>query len=62
MTRESTVKTAELKRELAALGAVFKAGKRHTKVWLGQRQSTIPRHNEIPNQLAYAIRRQLGIG
>ena len=62
MTLESTVKTAELKRELAALGAVFKEGKRHTKVWLGQRQSTIPRHNEIPNQLAHAIRRQLGIG
>ena len=55
------MKTAELKRELAAHGAVFKEGKRHTKVWLGPRQSTIPRHIEIPNQLAHAIRRQLGI-
>lgn len=55
------MKTAELKRELTALGAVFQEGKRHTKVWVGKRQTTIPRHKEIPDQLAKLIKKQLGI-
>lgn len=53
--------TAGFKRELAAHGATFEEGKKHTKVYFKGRQSTIPRHREIPDTLAKAILKQLGI-
>lgn len=53
--------TASFKRELAALGAAFKEGSKHTKVYLNGKQATIPRHKEIPNQLAKVIKSQLGV-
>ena len=53
--------TAAFKRALAALGATFVEGHRHTKVYLRGRQSTIPRHREIPDVLARAILKQLGL-
>ena len=55
------MKTAELRRDLAALGAVFQEGKKHTKVWLCGKQTVIPRHQEIPNLLARKIKAQLGV-
>ena len=55
------MKTAEFLRELTAAGVVLKEGKRHTKAYNGKRQSTVPRHNEIPNNLAKEIKKQLGL-
>jgi mRNA interferase HicA len=56
------MKTKQLQRELKKQGATFKEGKRHTKVYLDGKQSTIPRHVEIPDELAKVIRKQLGVG
>lgn len=53
--------TAGFKRDLAAIGATFEEGKRHTKVYYRGRQSTVPRHKEIPDTLAKLIKKQLGI-
>ena len=53
--------TAAFKRELAARGARFEEGKKHTKVFYRGAQSTIPRHREIPDLLARLIRKQLGM-
>lgn len=57
------MKTSEFKRYLAGLGAVFKEGGGHTKVYLNGRQSTLPRHGsqEIGEGLRKAILKQLGI-
>ncbi|WP_165422587.1 hypothetical protein [Pseudoxanthomonas winnipegensis] len=54
------MKKAEFKRQLAALGATFKEGAKHTKVYLGKKQCTLPRHTEISDQLAERILKQLG--
>ncbi|MDK9722839.1 MAG: type II toxin-antitoxin system HicA family toxin [Rhodospirillales bacterium] len=53
----------EAKRWLARLGASFKEGKRHTRVYLNGRLSTLPRHGrkEIPPGTLAAIKRQLNI-
>ena len=53
--------TAQFKRGLAAQGAKFEEGGKHTKVYLGSKQATIPRHREISNQLAKEILKQLGL-
>ncbi len=53
--------TAGFKRELAARGARFEEGKKHTKAYFQGKQSTIPRHKEIPDTLARLIRKQLGM-
>jgi len=53
--------TAGFLRYLAALGARFEEGAKHTKVFYRGRQSTVPRHREIPNLLAAKILKQLGI-
>jgi len=57
------LKTSEFRRQLAALGATFKEGGSHTKVYLNGRQSTLPRHpsHEIGEGLRRAIRKQLGL-
>ncbi|MFB9775749.1 hypothetical protein [Brevibacterium otitidis] len=36
-------------------------GGRHTKVWVGDRQSVIPRHSDINELTAKAIYKQLGV-
>lgn len=53
--------TAQFKRQLAALGATFQQGAKHTKVYLNGKQTTLPRHKEISEQLVKAILKQLGI-
>ena len=53
--------TAGFKRDLAARGARFEEGKKHTKVYFKGKQTIIPRHREIPDNLAKAILKQLGI-
>ncbi|MDU2407103.1 MAG: type II toxin-antitoxin system HicA family toxin [Acinetobacter junii] len=59
---EVTVKRRDLIRFLAELGARFEEGGKHTKVYLNEKQTTIPRHTEINDNLVKAIKKQLGIG
>lgn len=47
---------------LRSHGVTLKEGGKHTKASKGKRQSTIPRHTEIDNDLCKAIGKQLGIG
>ena len=62
-TVELPVKQSEFKRWLEAQGATFKQGKKHLRVYLGGRQSTLPRHpsHEIGEALRRAIIKQLGL-
>ncbi|QWF19135.1 type II toxin-antitoxin system HicA family toxin [Lysobacter capsici] len=57
------MKTSEFRRWLQDQGAVFKDGKRHTKVYLNGKQSTLPRHKtkELGEGLVKAIKKQLGV-
>ena len=57
------MKQSEFKRWLEAHGAKFKQGKKHLKVYVGGRQSTLPRHpsHEIGEVLRKAIIKQLGL-
>jgi mRNA interferase HicA len=57
------MKVSEFKRRLAALGALFEEGSRHTKVYLNGKQSTLPRHGsqELGEGLRRAILKQLGV-
>lgn len=57
------MKTSEFRRQLAALGARFVEGAKHTKVYLNDKQTTLPRHGnqEIGEGLRRAILRQLGV-
>lgn len=53
---------SEFRKFLRSRGATFKEGARHTKVYLGDRQTTLPRHAaEIGEELRQAILKQLGI-
>ena len=57
------MKIAEFKRQLAALGAQFVEGTKHTKVYLNGKQTTLPRHasQDMGEALRRAILRQLGV-
>lgn len=57
------MKQSEFKRWLASQGAVFKEKAGHTMVYLGGRQTTLPRHpgHEIGEGLRHRILRQLGL-
>lgn len=44
---------------LSEKGAVFKEGAKHTKVYLNGKQTTMPRHTEIKENVAKAIIKQL---
>lgn len=57
------MKQSEFKRWLADQGATFKEGKKHLKVYLNGKQTTLPRHpsHEIGEGLRQAILKQLGI-
>lgn len=58
---EIKVKRRDLIKFLNGLGAKFEEGTRHTKVYLNEKQTTIPRHTEINDHLVKAIKKQLGI-
>ena len=57
------MKNGEFKRWLASQGALFKEGKKHTKVYLNGRQTIMPRHSgsEIGEGLRLDILQQLGL-
>lgn len=55
------MKRRDLIKFLSELGAEFKEGGKHTKVYLNDKQSTIPRHTEIDDYLVKAIKKQLEI-
>ncbi|RKG33441.1 type II toxin-antitoxin system HicA family toxin [Acinetobacter guerrae] len=56
------MKRTDFIKELEQLGATFKEGGKHTKVYLNGKQSTIPRHRELNDMLVKGIRKQLGVG
>lgn len=57
------MKTSDFKRFLASLGATFVEGKKHTKVYLNGKQTTLPRHatQELGLGLRKLILRQLDV-
>lgn len=57
------MKTSEFRRWLAEKGATFSEGKKHTKVYLNGKQTTLPRHGsaEIGTGLVKAICKQLDV-
>ncbi|MEI6333303.1 MAG: hypothetical protein WCS87_01980 [Methylococcaceae bacterium] len=56
------MKNSEFARWLKSRGVIFKQGKKHTKLFLNDNQSTLPRHAaEINDQLRKAIIKQLGL-
>ena len=55
------MKTLEFKRYLASLGARFAEGGKHTKIYFNGKQTTLPRHTELPEGLRKAILKQLNI-
>ena len=57
------MKTSEFRRYLASLGATFIEGTKHTKVYLNDKQTMLPRHGaqELGGGLRRAILRQLGV-
>ena len=57
------MKQSEFKRFLTERGATFKQGKKHLKVYLNGKQSTMPRHpsSELGEGLRKAILVQLGL-
>lgn len=55
------MKTLEFKRYLASLGAKFVEGGKHTKIYCNGKQTTLPRHTELPEGLRKAILKQLNI-
>lgn len=55
------MKRRDLIKFLSELGAEFKEGSKHTKVYLNDKQSTVPRHTEIDDYLVKAIKKQLEI-
>ncbi|GBU08885.1 mRNA interferase toxin of the HicAB toxin-antitoxin system [Gammaproteobacteria bacterium] len=57
------MKQSEFKRWLARQGATFDEGANHTKVYLNDKCSHLPRHpsKEIPEALRKHILKQLGI-
>lgn len=56
-----SVKRYDLIQYLETLGATFKEGGKHTKVYLNGKQTTIPRHREIKEGTVKAIKKQLDI-
>ena len=57
------MKYSEFRKQLAALGAQFVEGTKHTKVYLNGKQTTLPRHGtqDMGEGLRHAILRQLGV-
>lgn len=61
--RRKDMKFSEFRKQLAALGAQFVEGTKHTKVYLNGKQTTLPRHGnqDMGEALRRAILRQLGV-
>jgi len=57
------MKQSEFRQWLASQGATFKQGKKHLKVYLNGKQTSLPRHpsHEIGEGLRQAILKQLGL-
>jgi len=56
------MKYAEFRRHLESLGAKIIEGAKHSKIYLNEKQTTLPRHSgEIPEGTRKAILRQLGV-
>lgn len=57
------MKQSEFKRWLAQQGATFRDGSKHLKVYLGGKQSHLPRHPaaELKTGLVEGIKKQLGL-
>jgi mRNA interferase HicA len=57
------MKYSEFRKQLAALGARFVEGAKHTKIYLNGKQTTLPRHGaqDMGEGLRRAILRQLGV-
>lgn len=56
------MKNSEFKKWLKSQGVLFKEGKKHTKLYFNDRQSTLPRHaGEIDERLRNAIIKQLNL-
>lgn len=57
------MRVSEFKRWLESRGAEFKPGKKHFKVYLGDKRSTFPRHmsQEVGETLRKLILKQLGL-
>lgn len=58
---EVKIKRNDLISYLQSLGATFKQGGKHTKVYLNGKQTTIPRHTEIKKGTAEGILKQLDV-
>ena len=58
---EVNVKRRDLMKFLNSLGAEIEEGGKHTKVYLNGKQTTVPRHTEINDNLVKVIKKQLGI-
>jgi mRNA interferase HicA len=54
--------TRRIRRQAKTLGEPLhiEEGRNHTKVWIGDRYTTVPRHREIPDRFATEILRQIG--
>lgn len=60
--KDEIMKNSEFARWLKLQGVVFEQGKKHTKLFLNGKQSTLPRHAaEICELLRKAIIKQLGL-
>jgi len=60
--KDEIMKNSEFARWLKLQGVVFEQGKKHTKLFLNGKQSTLPRHAaEICEPLRKAIIKQLGL-
>ena len=55
------MKTSEARRQFKRHGVKFVDGTKHSKLYLNGRQTVMPRHTEISNQLFKLIKKQLGI-
>ncbi len=55
------MKRNEFVRWLASLGATFKEGSSHTKVFLNGKQTVIPRHTELKKGTVEGIKKQLNL-
>lgn len=55
------MKRNDLISHLNKLGATFKEGTKHTKVYLNGKQTTIPRHRELNEFTAETILKQLDV-
>ena len=55
------LKRIDLEKELKDLGATFEEGRKHKKVRLNGKQTTIPRHKEIDEIMVKVIKKQLDV-